>query len=206
MINNVLVRIARRIEIGYELAHRIAYQYYNATSGAEASLSFGKDFKVVPLDQLVTLYDNAKKAGVPRLILKAIEADMTEKAYPDWPQYRDEIGAINEYRPFDDKEPAEIQGIILSRASNDPARVRWENWSEIVRLIQRAIRPLFFHELTPERRDQIIDIATEAVMAQVRGAELMPEPAPSPFALTDLIQDDETPDGDNTDDNDEDNQ
>jgi hypothetical protein len=109
------------------------------------------------------------------MVLKAIEADMVEKAYPDWPQYRDEIGAINEYKPFDDKEPAEIQGIILSRASDDPARIRWENWAEIVRLIQRAIRPRFFHELTPELRDQIIDAATTTVQAQIRNADLIPD-------------------------------
>lgn len=201
MINNVLISIARRIEVGFELAHRIAFQYYNATSGADASLSFGKDFKVVPLDQLVTLYDAAKTAGVPRMVLKAIEADMIEKAYPDWPQYRDEIGAINEYKPFDDKEPAEIQGIIISRAPDDPARIRWENWSEIVRLIQRAIRPRFFHELTPELRDRIIDAATATVQAQIRNADLVPDMTQmSDFGIEDMTDDspDDSPD-DNSD-------
>jgi len=129
------------------------------------------------------------------MVLKAIEADMVEKAYPDWPQYRDEIGAINEYKPFDDKEPAEIQGIILSRASDDPARIRWENWAEIVRLIQRAIRPRFFHELTPELRDQIIDAATTTVQAQIRNADLMPE-MPT-FDITDQIDEGDEGEDDN---------
>jgi hypothetical protein len=135
------------------------------------------------------------------MVLKAIEADMVEKAYPDWPQYRDEIGAINEYKPFDDKEPAEIQGIILSRAADDPARIRWENWSEIVRLIQRAIRPRFFHELTPELRDQIIDAATTTVQAQIRNADLMPDVG----QMADFGIEDMTDESDDTDDNDEDN-
>ena len=206
MINNVLVRIAKRIEVGFELAHRIAFQYYNATAGAEASLSFGKDFKVVPLEMLIATYQTAKEAGVPRLVLKSIEEDMIEKSYPDWPMLKDEITALNEYKPFDDKEPAEVQGIILSRAEDDPMRVRWENWSEIERLVQRAVRPRFFHELTPERRDTIIDAVTIAVQAQVKPAALVPD-IPSGFDMGDMTDGEDTPepDSDNMDDNDADN-
>jgi hypothetical protein len=173
MINNKLSQIAARIEAGIELAYRVAFQYYGRSANSDVSYSIPREFGVLSLSDLTALYKQAKDAGVPVTVTRAIEYDMIEKAYPDWPDLRAELIALTEYKPYRDKSEQERALIIAGQPETAYRRVLWENWSEIERRIKAQLRAsdIYFHQLTPERQQQMLDVEVAAIVATIQPGE-----------------------------------
>lgn len=168
-INNVLSAIADRIEAGAELAYRVACQYFKKDEDSDIAVTFPKDFKVVPLDQLVAMYEQAVKANVPAHIRAAIELQMIEKQYPDDNAMRLDIIAIQSFKPFTDKSGGDIALILGERAPDDPDKVLWENWARVQNEVFAAV-PVGkrFGEYPRAAQQGFVDAAVLAVAGRVK--------------------------------------
>lgn len=171
LLNNRLAPVARVQESILELAWRIAGQYYSVYD-IDVSYDFGNDFKVEPLDALIVRYEAAKKAGAPYQVLRSLLYAMIEKMYPDWPEMRQEILSLMQYKPFQDKDSAEVATILAGRADDDPDRLLWENWGQVERMVIEALRPngagAYFHHLSAERRAQQIAQALTMLVEKIK--------------------------------------
>lgn len=168
-INNVLSAIADRIEAGAELAYRVACQYFKKDAEADIAVTFPKDFKVVPIDQLVAMYEQAVKANVPAHIRAAIELQMIEKQYPDDTETRKDIIAMQSFKPFTDKASTDIALILSDRAPDDPDRILWENWASIQNEVFAAV-PVGrrFGQYPRAEQKRLVDEAAAKVAGRVK--------------------------------------
>lgn len=180
-MNNKLMPVARQIENAWELAHRIAFQYYDAVQDTDVEMSYTGQLKVLTVDELIKQYKDAKDAGLPYYVLRSIQADIIRKQYRNWPEQAAEIDAFQSWKPWQDKSMEEIALILTGRAQNDFDRLLWENWESVVQYIQRQIlddEPIF-HRLTYERQ---MEALREAVQTVTSGVVLAQDAGVDPFA------------------------
>lgn len=152
-VNNKLSQVAYQIEVGWELFWRVGFQYHDKPD-PDPMLDLGKDFKVIPLQQLLEDYARANAANLPGYVLRTMRADILNKQMPDSPDTRDEILAIEDWKPWTDKQAAEIAGIIAMRADDDYQRLLWENWGAVVRQLRANLGGRRFQRLTYQAQEQ----------------------------------------------------
>ena len=178
-INNKLAPIAALIEKAFELAWRVAFQYYGATG--EVMLSFPQDFKLQSIDGLIAQYNAAKGAGLPYEVLQSIRSDILKKQYRNSPEQVMFAEALEKHRPFKTKSVNEIGFILQTRAENDPDRQVWENWDEIANELENETVPFYLLDFQTQR-NRIREIA-----ARIASEIIRPEPQMEPgFNIADL--------------------
>lgn len=177
-MNNKLMPVARQIENAWELAHRIAFQYYDATNDTDVEMSYTGQLKVLTVDELTAQYQAAKSAGLPYYILQSIQNDIIRKQYRNWPEQAAEISALQSWKPWQDKSPEETALILTMRSPEDFDRKLWENWESVVQYIQREIldgEPIF-HQLSYSLQMEYLWQAVEVVAQGVVPMGMEPDP------------------------------
>jgi len=139
-INNKLTPFAAIIERGYELAWRIAYNFYGTTG--TAMLAFPADFKLQSIDGLIGQYNLAKDAGLPYEIMASIRSDILKKQFKNDPTQVQLIEALEIHRPLKSKRIEEAAIIFQMRDPKDPERQLWEQWDNVVNAMKQ-IQPPF---------------------------------------------------------------
>lgn len=104
---------------------------------------FPKDFKMETLNELLRMYETAKKAGVSYEVLWAIHCRILSKLYANDETYVEKVKAEQRFKPFADKIPQEVTFILAGRDSQDSDRILWENFDRIFKEIH-IDNPLFY--------------------------------------------------------------
>lgn len=183
MINNKLSPLAGKIEDLYELAHRIAHQYYNIKDG-DVELVFPPDFKILTIDELLAQRKEAIAAQAPPAIIKSIDQDIMNKQYRNFPDIKADIEAFQSWKPWSDKTTEETVIISQTRATDDFQRQLWENWTAVVNQVKFNLTPNEyvpkFYLLSRKMQSTEIKKALDKVSESVRYMEV-PEPEPILF-------------------------
>ena len=140
LINNKLTPLAGKIEDGYELAHRIAHQYYGV-KGGDVELSHPSDFKVLTIDELITQHGSAITAQLPSAVRSSIVDDILAKQYRNFPDVKADIQAFESWKPWSDKTSEETVLIVSGRGVDDFYRKLWENWDAVVNQVKFNLTP-----------------------------------------------------------------
>lgn len=178
LINNKLTPIAGKIEDGWELAHRIAHQYYEIEGDVE--MTHPSDFKVLTVDELIAQYNDATQ--LPSAVRKSITNDILNKQYRNFPAVKADILAFESWKPWRDKTPEETVIIVSTRAETDFYRQLWENWDMMEQQIKANLSPggyqPTFYLLTRERQEVEVRKALDQVVAR---AVYVTAPEPEPL-------------------------
>lgn len=182
LINNKLTPIASRVEDGWELAHRIAHQYYETNGDVE--MAHPSDFKVLTVSELIQRHKEAVEASVPVAVRASIVDDLLNKQYSNFPDLKYDIKAFESWKPWKDKTVEEVALIVSLRAEDDFFRQLWENWDAIVQQVKYALDPAGqprFYLLSRERQMTALQDAISKVMELSSYQELQdPEPIDIP--------------------------
>lgn len=170
-INNKLAPLASLIERAWELAWRVAFQYYGTTGNV--MLSFPQDFKLQSVDGLIGQYNAAKGAGLPYEVLQSIRMDIIKKQYRNSPELVMFTEAFEKHRPFKTKNISEVGFILQSRADNDPDRQVWEHWDEIANELEQETVPFYLLSFN-EQRTKIREIAAR-IASEVQRPQMQPD-------------------------------
>lgn len=157
-INNKLYPFAKLIETAWELAHRVAFQYYGQTPKT-VNLTFPLDFKLKDLSALIQDREAAKNAGLPYDIISGIDNDILKKQYRNAPQMVMEAQSFERWKPWRSKDPAEVVMILGERDRMDPARLLYENWDLVIETVKQEradARQEPFYVLAPMEQRKIL--------------------------------------------------
>lgn len=159
LINNKLTSIASRIEDGWELAHRIAHQYYEIEDG-DVEMTHPSDFKTATIQELIQEHGEAVKAALPSAIRKSIVYDIINKQYRNFPAVKADIIAFESWKPWRDKSQEEIVVIISQRSETDFYRQLWEHWDMVIEQVKYNVsggdmEPKFY---LYDRKQQLVEL------------------------------------------------
>lgn len=140
LINNKLSPLAAKVEHGYELAFRIAHQYYKV-NGGDVELTHPSDFKVLTVEELIAQHEAAIKSQLPSSVRSSIVDDILNKQYRNWPGIKADIQAFESWKPWRDKTAEETVIIVSGRGTNDFYRKLWENWEAVVNQVKYNLTP-----------------------------------------------------------------
>lgn len=167
-INNKLAPLAAMIEKGYELAWRIAFNYYG--SRAESVMfAFPQDFKLQSVSALITDYKQALDAQMPYKVLEAIRGDIMKKVYRNSPEVISLANALEQHRPMRSKTTEEAVMLLQQRDTADPERQLYEQWDNVTLEMEQLDIP--FYLLTfQEQRSRMYEAAARYAANVVYGS------------------------------------
>lgn len=203
-VNNKLAPLAAIIEKGYELAWRIAFNYYN--SQAEAVMfAFPQDFKLQSVDALMDQYKKAIEAQMPYKVLEAIRGDIVKKLYRNSPEIVRMSEALEMHRPMKSKSLQEAALILQQRDASDPERQLYEQWDNVTQEMELLDIPFYLLSYQ-EQRLRMYETAAQYANNVVY---LSSEPTPgadvsamlAQLQMQDQLQDDDQEENDTEDDN-----
>jgi hypothetical protein len=166
-INNKLAPLASMIEKAYELAWRVAFNYYG--SQAESVMfAFPQDFKLQSISTLMAEYKQALEAQMPYQVLQAIRGDIMKKVYRNSPEVISLANALEQHRPMRSKTTEEALMLLQLRDPADPERQLYEQWDNVTQEMELLNIP--FYLLTyQEQRSRMYDSAARYAANVVYG-------------------------------------
>lgn len=156
-VNNKLAPFAANIEKAWELAWRVAFNYYNQQAD-QVRLAFPQDFKLQTLQELIATYQAGVAAGLPYTVLSAIKMDIMKKLYRNTPQVVLLAEAMEKHKPFRSKTPEEAAIILQGRAPDDPEKQLYEQWDNVATDIEEN-DPVFWLRPFDQQRQAVYDLA-----------------------------------------------
>jgi hypothetical protein len=137
------------------------------------------DYNLESMGEMLAQLAAAKNAGAPPAVVQQIEKKLHSLVYQGSPWMLQLLQSFEEFKPFRDKNEQTAQIIASGRPANDPDRVLWENWSDIMTVVRMETNDEFY--LYPyERRRALIYAEVQ------RRIDALPAPAPmdiNPFNL-----------------------
>jgi hypothetical protein len=137
------------------------------------------DYNLESMGEMLAQLAAAKNAGAPPAVVQQIEKKLHSLVYQGSPWMLQLLQSFEEFKPFRDKNEQTAQIIVSGRPANDPDRVLWENWSDIMTVVRIETNDEFY--LYPyERRRALIYAEVQ------RRIDALPAPAPldiNPFNL-----------------------
>jgi hypothetical protein len=110
------------------------------------------------LESIETLSEKRKKlidANAPIEVIKALDLAILKKQHMDAPAYVNRFIVWEQYRPFSDKNPTEIQNILTSLQSTNYYKILYNFWGHVKREIENIHGDAFF-AFTDEKRKELI--------------------------------------------------
>lgn len=172
-VNNKLAPFAANIEKAWELAWRVAFNYYNQQA-EQIRLAFPQDFKLQTLEELIATYQSAVSASLPYTILSAIKMDIMKKLYRNTPEVVLLAEAMEKHKPFKSKTAEEAAIILQGRAQDDPEKQLYEQWDNVATEIEEN-DPAFWLRPFDQQRQSVYELAARfaggVVTAEVQGGD-----------------------------------
>jgi hypothetical protein len=181
-ISDVLAPFGNVVSRIFEGAYRIASQYREFTLGVNHA--FPEDLDINTQEDEVEIFKLIKESGVGYEAAAGQRSRVIQKMYDATPEIRANIEAKYKHQPFADKSPEEVAMILSGRSHTDNAKVLWENFEDIFKVV---------FEQNPKFSKMTFDKQSEAVKAVVElfkkeivplethdfGPQAFNEPAPS---------------------------
>jgi hypothetical protein len=137
------------------------------------------DYNLESMGEMLAQLAGAKNAGAPPAVVQQIEKKLHSLVYQGSPWMLQLLQAFEELKPFRDKNEQTAQMIVTTRPANDPDRVLWENWSDIMTVVRMQTNDEFYLYPYDTRRKLLYEEVQKRIDA-------MPEPAPiesNPFSF-----------------------
>lgn len=136
----------------FELFYRIGAQYRNF--GLMVDKSYPDDLQIEQLSDMVTGFDQIKKAGVGYEATVAQRGRVFQKLFEGSPEIQKAISTRYKFKPFDDKSDEQVSMIIAGLSPTDPTRVQWTYWLEIMTEIEND-DPLFYQKTFSMQKEKV---------------------------------------------------
>jgi hypothetical protein len=137
------------------------------------------DYNLESMGEMLAQLEGAKNAGAPPAVVQQIEKKLHSLVYQGSPWMLQLLQAFEELKPFRDKNEQTAQMIVTTRPANNPDRVLWENWSDIMTVVRMQTNDEFYLYPYDTRRKLLYEEVQKRIDA-------MPEPAPidsNPFSF-----------------------
>lgn len=169
----VLAPFARHDSYMQKKARKIIADFLRVSENIEALINeyeYPKTATMLSRAELIELYNNAKNAGVPFDVLEEIEIEIIKKTFPDNETKVSKILARLQHKPFSDKNIDEITTILSFRTPDDPQRVLYENFKDIMDEID-AESAIPFSQLDYKAQKALIDAKVASFGLRVKTRE-----------------------------------
>ena len=186
-IYNKLASFAELIALAWEKAQRTGYQYCGDVN-VTANMTYPHDFKMKTILELLAEREAATNAAAPYAVVRSIDDDLLIKQYRNNPDKAADIMAFERWKPWKGKTPEDVALIVQSRDTQDPDRVLWENWDQVIEDVRLAF--MSFSTIPEDQQRQILydtamklnekiiyTSAPDPLMPAVPMGDPMPEPA-----------------------------
>ena len=173
-IYNKLMPFAEQVANIFESAWNIGFSYLNDTTG-NVEMKYPADMKMMSVSELLVLLAEAKASGAPVEIIDGINADLIAKQYRAMPDKAKDMHAMQAWKPWRDKDPAQIAAIIGGRAPEDFQRQLWEGFTDVIAYLQNTLEPGVFANTSRDGQRALIERAINEI---TKGRALVTAPAP----------------------------
>ena len=154
----------------FELFYRIGAQYRGFR--LEVDKAYPDDLQIETLGDLVTGFADIKTAGVGYEAMMAQRNRIFQKQFEGNPIQQKMIAARYKFKPWDDKDDAQVAMIVANRAATDPQRVLWENWLSIFQEIEYKFPG--FYAMTYDLQKKHVEEEVKLIMAMIEQPEIDP--------------------------------
>lgn len=153
-------------------AYRVGMQYYGAFADGDGYyVQFPMDFAMKTESELLKDLADAKTAGAPFAVIKAIQDALLKKKYRDNAAFVADQLAFDAIKPFADKTGEDLAMILSSRSKTDPQRVAWENWQDVQNTILDTLEPGQFSQMPLARRKQLVKEQVDTIISEMPAAQ-----------------------------------
>lgn len=145
--------------------------YAEIDEGFDIKTMVPSDFELETLEDLLEILQKSKDSGAPQHLINDLNTKIFKLQHEDEPQIVREIQAFEIFKPFHDLPESERVSIVTLLEENDPVRIRYVYYSEIVKKIKYSeelkylgekgeevtIKDLRFYELPYEIQDAVFE-------------------------------------------------
>lgn len=101
-------------------------------------VSVPSDFDLETIDDLLEMLDKAKNSNAPQHFINEISRKIINLEYEDDPETALEIESFEKFKPFSDISENERISIVTLLDENDPIKIKYVYYSEIVKKIKNS--------------------------------------------------------------------
>jgi hypothetical protein len=157
-VNDVLQPFCDLFSRMYELAYRVAFQYYEIP--ATIDHSFPEDKVIQTLLELLQEMQELQKSGADYETIERKRSQVYKKVAEGDPVTIKKLEIKSKWMPFADKTQEVANAIVSNRAANDPDRVLFENFVEAFRIVDEKY-PDFYNSTYEAQRGIMADVIAE---------------------------------------------